>query len=210
MPAVGEKRFRVAALDLGIKTATPRHLAALGFETHVLPAGRTAEDLLAARPGRRLPLQRPGRPGRPPTTRSRRCAACSTRGSPSSASASATRSSAGRSAWAPTSCASATAASTSRCWTGSRHGAGHQPQPRLRRRRAAGPAARHPVRPGRGQPRRPQRRRRRGAALPRRPGVQRAVPPRGGRRPARRRAVRLFAEPVRRPDGRRHRSATPA
>src|SRR3712207_4223512 len=44
--AVGERRFTVAALDLGIKTATPRHLAALGVETHVLPATSTAEDLL--------------------------------------------------------------------------------------------------------------------------------------------------------------------
>jgi carbamoyl-phosphate synthase small subunit len=47
VPAVGEKRFTVAALDLGIKTATPRHLAALGVETHVLPATATAGDLLA-------------------------------------------------------------------------------------------------------------------------------------------------------------------
>ena len=51
------------------------------------------------------------------------------------------------------------------------------------------------VRPGRGQPRRPQRRRRRGPALPRRAGVLGAVPPRGRARPARRdRPVRPFAE----------------
>ncbi|MGY1621502.1 glutamine-hydrolyzing carbamoyl-phosphate synthase small subunit [Geodermatophilus sp. SYSU D00965] len=50
VPAVGEKRFTIAALDLGIKTATPRHLAELGVETHVLPATATAEDLLAAGP----------------------------------------------------------------------------------------------------------------------------------------------------------------
>ena len=46
VPAVGEKRFTIAALDLGIKTATPRHLAELGVETHVLPATATAADLL--------------------------------------------------------------------------------------------------------------------------------------------------------------------
>jgi carbamoyl-phosphate synthase small subunit len=46
VPAVGETRYRIAALDLGIKTATPRHLAALGVETHVLPATATAADLL--------------------------------------------------------------------------------------------------------------------------------------------------------------------
>jgi carbamoyl-phosphate synthase small subunit len=50
IPAVGEKRYTISALDLGIKTATPRHLAALGVETHVLPATATAEDLLAAGP----------------------------------------------------------------------------------------------------------------------------------------------------------------
>jgi carbamoyl-phosphate synthase small subunit len=46
VPAVGEKRFTIAALDLGIKTATPRYLAELGVQTHVLPATATAADLL--------------------------------------------------------------------------------------------------------------------------------------------------------------------
>jgi carbamoyl-phosphate synthase small subunit len=46
VPAVGERRFTIAALDLGIKTATPRALAELGVETHVLPATATAEQLL--------------------------------------------------------------------------------------------------------------------------------------------------------------------
>jgi len=46
VPALGEKRFQIAALDLGIKTATPRSLAELGVETHVLPATATAADLL--------------------------------------------------------------------------------------------------------------------------------------------------------------------
>jgi carbamoyl-phosphate synthase small subunit len=50
VPAVGEKRYTISALDLGIKTATPRHLAELGVETHVLPATATAADLLAAGP----------------------------------------------------------------------------------------------------------------------------------------------------------------
>ncbi|SDY22679.1 carbamoyl-phosphate synthase small subunit [Geodermatophilus africanus] len=50
VPAVGEQRYTIAALDLGIKTATPRYLAELGVETHVLPATATAEDLLAAGP----------------------------------------------------------------------------------------------------------------------------------------------------------------
>jgi carbamoyl-phosphate synthase small subunit len=46
VPAVGHKRFTIAALDLGIKSATPRYLAELGVETHVLPAMATAADLL--------------------------------------------------------------------------------------------------------------------------------------------------------------------
>jgi len=62
VPAVGEKRFTVAALDLGIKTATPRHLAALGVETHVLPATATAGDLLAAGPDGVFVSNGPGDP----------------------------------------------------------------------------------------------------------------------------------------------------
>ena len=50
VPAVGEKRFTVAAFDLGIKAATPRYLAAQGCEVHVLPATTTGEELLALRP----------------------------------------------------------------------------------------------------------------------------------------------------------------
>jgi carbamoyl-phosphate synthase small subunit len=47
VPAVGDKRFTVAALDLGIKAATPRYLAQQGCEVHVLPATTTGEQLLA-------------------------------------------------------------------------------------------------------------------------------------------------------------------
>jgi len=47
VPAVGERRFRVAALDLGIKSNTPRMMAARGIEVHVLPLTSTLEDLLA-------------------------------------------------------------------------------------------------------------------------------------------------------------------
>jgi carbamoyl-phosphate synthase small subunit len=43
-------RYRVAAVDLGIKAATPRSMAALGCEVHVLPATATAADILATRP----------------------------------------------------------------------------------------------------------------------------------------------------------------
>ncbi len=43
----GEKRATVAAIDLGIKTMTPRRMAERGIETHVLPATATLEDVLA-------------------------------------------------------------------------------------------------------------------------------------------------------------------
>jgi carbamoyl-phosphate synthase small subunit len=45
--AEGERRFTVAALDLGIKRNVPRRLAARGVATHVLPASSTMDDLLA-------------------------------------------------------------------------------------------------------------------------------------------------------------------
>ncbi len=47
VPAVGEKRFTVAALDLGIKAMTPTLLAQHGIEVHVLPATSTFEDIRA-------------------------------------------------------------------------------------------------------------------------------------------------------------------
>jgi len=47
VPAIGAKRFTVAALDLGIKARTPAHLAARGVEVHVLPATSTLADIQA-------------------------------------------------------------------------------------------------------------------------------------------------------------------
>jgi carbamoyl-phosphate synthase small subunit len=46
----GETRFRVAAVDLGIKTMTPRRMAERGCEVHVLPATATTEEILAREP----------------------------------------------------------------------------------------------------------------------------------------------------------------
>jgi carbamoyl-phosphate synthase small subunit len=48
--ATVERRFRVVALDLGIKFNTPRMLAARGIETHVLPASATIEHVLELSP----------------------------------------------------------------------------------------------------------------------------------------------------------------
>ncbi|MEU6234020.1 glutamine-hydrolyzing carbamoyl-phosphate synthase small subunit [Kitasatospora sp. NPDC047058] len=50
VPAVGEKRFTVAALDLGIKAMTPQRMAERGIEVHVLPADATVEDVYAVNP----------------------------------------------------------------------------------------------------------------------------------------------------------------
>jgi carbamoyl-phosphate synthase small subunit len=50
-PAAGVPvRYRVAAVDLGIKSATPRAMAALGCEVHVLPAAATTAEILAGGP----------------------------------------------------------------------------------------------------------------------------------------------------------------
>ncbi|MFH8626858.1 glutamine-hydrolyzing carbamoyl-phosphate synthase small subunit [Streptomyces vietnamensis] len=50
VPAIGEKRFTVAAVDLGIKGMTPHRMAERGIEVHVLPATATAEDVYAVAP----------------------------------------------------------------------------------------------------------------------------------------------------------------
>jgi carbamoyl-phosphate synthase small subunit len=50
VPALGERRFTVAALDLGIKAMTPHRMAERGIDVHVLPATSTLDDLLATGP----------------------------------------------------------------------------------------------------------------------------------------------------------------
>ncbi|MFE3637784.1 glutamine-hydrolyzing carbamoyl-phosphate synthase small subunit [Streptomyces cellostaticus] len=50
VPAVGEKRFTVAAIDLGIKGMTPHRMAERGIEVHVLPATATPDEVYAVRP----------------------------------------------------------------------------------------------------------------------------------------------------------------
>ncbi|MFE9042193.1 glutamine-hydrolyzing carbamoyl-phosphate synthase small subunit [Streptomyces sp. NPDC012421] len=50
VPAIGEKRFTVAAIDLGIKGMTPHRMAQRGIEVHVLPATATADDVYAVNP----------------------------------------------------------------------------------------------------------------------------------------------------------------
>jgi carbamoyl-phosphate synthase small subunit len=50
VPAIGEKRFTVAAIDLGIKGMTPHRMAERGIEVHVLPATATADEVYAVDP----------------------------------------------------------------------------------------------------------------------------------------------------------------
>jgi len=45
--AQGERRFTVVALDLGIKSATPRNMSERGIEVHVLPSNWSTDRLLA-------------------------------------------------------------------------------------------------------------------------------------------------------------------
>lgn len=50
VPAIGTKKYTVAAVDLGIKGMTPRRMAERGIEVHVLPATATVEDVYAVNP----------------------------------------------------------------------------------------------------------------------------------------------------------------
>ena len=50
VPAQGEKKFTVAAIDLGIKGATPRAMSERGIEVHVMPYNVTLEQILAVKP----------------------------------------------------------------------------------------------------------------------------------------------------------------
>ncbi|MGW2231590.1 glutamine-hydrolyzing carbamoyl-phosphate synthase small subunit [Streptomyces formicae] len=50
VPAIGTKKFTVAAIDLGIKGMTPHRMAERGIEVHVLPATATEEDVYAVSP----------------------------------------------------------------------------------------------------------------------------------------------------------------
>ena len=157
----GTKRFTVAAVDLGIKAMTPHRMAERGCEVHVLPATATAEesspsspdgvffsngpgdpatadapvDAAARGPGRGHPVLRHLLRQPDPRPRAR--------------------------ASAPTSCAYGHRGINQPVQDRThRQGRDHRAQPRLRRGRArsTGPFD-TAVRPRRGQPRLPQRRR---------------------------------------------------
>ncbi len=48
--ACGEKRFTVAAIDMGIKTSTPEQMSYRGIEVHLLPADTTFEQMMQINP----------------------------------------------------------------------------------------------------------------------------------------------------------------
>jgi carbamoyl-phosphate synthase small subunit len=50
IPAKGEKKFTVVAIDLGIKGATPRAMAERGIQTHVLPYNASFAEIMALEP----------------------------------------------------------------------------------------------------------------------------------------------------------------
>ena len=60
--AIGERRFTVAALDLGIKSNTPRMMAARGIEVHVMPLSSSIDDILEIRPNGVFLSNGPGDP----------------------------------------------------------------------------------------------------------------------------------------------------
>jgi carbamoyl-phosphate synthase small subunit len=62
VPADGERRFRVAALDVGIKFNTPRMMAQRGIETHVLPADSPLAAVEQVRPDGVFIANGPGDP----------------------------------------------------------------------------------------------------------------------------------------------------
>ena len=50
IPAIGRKRFTVAAVDLGVKDMSPHRMAQRGIEVHLLPAGAALDDIRAVGP----------------------------------------------------------------------------------------------------------------------------------------------------------------
>ena len=220
----GPARYRVVAVDLGIKASTPRHLAIRGCEVVVVPATTTADQILAEAPDGVFFSNGPGDPA------AATYAVDAMRGVLD----------AGLPVFGICLGSQILALAlglhtyklryghrgvnqpvmdlaTGRVYiTSHNHGfaaalPGSTPEPGPDAARGRGPymgprsvaipaAVRHPVRAGRGQSRQPQRRRSRGPAPGAAPGVQRPVPPRGRSRPARcRRPLRPVPCPARSP-----------
>ena len=78
----GPQRFTVAAIDLGIKTNTPRNFARRGIRSHVLPSSATFDQIADLEARRCVPVQRARATPPPPTTSSASPARCSAPGIP--------------------------------------------------------------------------------------------------------------------------------
>jgi carbamoyl-phosphate synthase small subunit len=63
VPAHGERRFTVAAMDLGIKSMTPFRLAERGVEVHVVPSTASYDDIAHVNPDGVFFSNGPGDPG---------------------------------------------------------------------------------------------------------------------------------------------------
>lgn len=63
-----EKKFTVAALDLGIKRATPRSMSERGMEVHVFPLDATANEIMSIHPDGLFISNGPGDPATMTTT----------------------------------------------------------------------------------------------------------------------------------------------
>lgn len=62
VPAQGTPRFRVVAVDLGIKSMTPHRMAERGMQVQVVPGRTTADEILAQRPNGVFFANGPGDP----------------------------------------------------------------------------------------------------------------------------------------------------
>lgn len=62
VPAEGDKKYTVVALDLGIKGMTPKLMAQRGIEVHVLPATASLDEVLALSPDGVFMSNGPGDP----------------------------------------------------------------------------------------------------------------------------------------------------
>ncbi len=62
IPAVGERSFTVAAIDLGIKAMTPHRMAERGIEVHVMPAASTVAEIRSISPDGVFYANGPGDP----------------------------------------------------------------------------------------------------------------------------------------------------
>ena len=96
MKPAGEPRFRVVAVDLGIKSMTPARMAERGLEVHVVPSTITFDEIEALRPDGVFFSNGPGDPEAADQQVAVLRSVLASRHSHTSASASAINSSAGR------------------------------------------------------------------------------------------------------------------